>query len=143
MIFGNVNFSKFVFFFLQNVFGEKFMKKIIRFLNILNRKKISDLLDSFVKLRNLKSHLSKLIEYRRNGVTRLGNVELFELSKKQRDNSLRMLRCSVTPILFTNTGSPIVTSSQRRPAPPISIVNMPGYVLFFLVFMLMKSINCR
>ncbi|XP_075229216.1 uncharacterized protein LOC142328928 [Lycorma delicatula] len=105
---------------------ENFKKNIMRFLQLMYPQQFDQLLKRFKKIYEIKRHFYRLLEYREQGMTRLSSVELYEDLKKVREDLSKKWK-DVVSVTFFDKGLPVIASSSRKSAPPLSITHLPGY----------------
>lgn len=122
----------------DNTITRPLMERLLKFMQLADGMDFDYIMEGLHRVGELKNHIEKLLEFRRNGLRHFHSVPTFQTLSKLRQENERERRQylnnpeyswkNVLPGCATSTSSPTPSvSSQRKIAPPLAIKGMPGY----------------
>ncbi|XP_050419702.1 transcriptional adapter 2-alpha isoform X2 [Adelges cooleyi] len=98
---------------METILGPEMIHRLIRYLHLIKPLAFDFLITNLKQEHNLLARIHKLIEFRRNGITKHAYIGIYEEMNKKRENSFKNKPSS----------SSTVECSKSR----INVCNLPGY----------------
>ncbi|XP_022198816.2 transcriptional adapter 2-alpha-like isoform X2 [Nilaparvata lugens] len=111
---------------VQTTFGKRFAKRLVLFKRFFSSKDYDNFMKGCQRLNELKNNFSTLCSYRERGITTLAAGNLYEEMSKIRNESTKQIQ-AIPVVRRLENGESVLSSTFRRPAPPIPVHQMPGY----------------
>ncbi|XP_011640342.1 transcriptional adapter 2-alpha isoform X1 [Pogonomyrmex barbatus] len=121
----------------ENTITKPLAERLLIFMQLLNGMEFDFFMEGLHRVGELKNHINRLLEFRRNGLKHFFSVPMFqklsklrqenEREKKQYMNNSEYCWRNLLPDNVISCNSPILGSTQRKIAPPLVIKGLPGY----------------
>ncbi|KAL0103211.1 hypothetical protein PUN28_017503 [Cardiocondyla obscurior] len=121
----------------ENTITKPLLERLLIFMQLVDGIEFDFLMEGLHRVGELKNHIFKLLEFRRNGIKHFHNVPMFQkLSQLRQENEREKKQYlsnpeyswrSLLPDNFASINNPILGSAQRKAAPPLAIKGLPGY----------------
>ncbi|XP_024878699.1 transcriptional adapter 2-alpha-like isoform X1 [Temnothorax curvispinosus] len=122
----------------ENMITRPFAERLLIFMQLVDGMEFDFLMEGLNRAGELKNHISRLLDFRRNGLKHFYSVPTFQKLSKLRQENEREKKLylnnpeyswrSLLPDSVVSCSSPILGSaSQRKTAPPLAIKGLPGY----------------
>jgi len=121
----------------ENTITRPLAERLLIFMQLVDGMEFDFLMEGFHRVGELKNHINRLLEFRRNGLKHFYSVPMFQkLSKLRQENERERKQYlnnpeyswrSLLPDSVVSCNSPILGSTQRKTAPPLAIKGLPGY----------------
>lgn len=119
----------------ENTITRPLAERLLIFMQLVDGMEFDFLMEGLHRAGELKNHINRLLEFRRNGLKHFYSVPLFQkLSKLRQENERERKQYlnnpeyswrSLLPDSVASCNSPIL--AQRKTAPPLAVKGLPGY----------------
>ncbi|XP_011866370.1 PREDICTED: transcriptional adapter 2-alpha [Vollenhovia emeryi] len=120
----------------ENTIMRPFAERLLIFMQLVDGIEFDYIMEGLHRAGELKNHINRLLEFRRNGLKHFYSVPMFQkLSKLRQENERERKqylnnpeyswRCLLPDSVAASCSSPILT--QRKTAPPLAVKGLPGY----------------
>lgn len=120
----------------ENTITKPLIERLLIFMQLVDGMEFDFLMEGLHRAGELKNHINKLLEFRRNGLKHFYSVSMFQkLSQFRQENERERKQYMNNPEYSwkslvpdnVSCNSPILGSTQRKTAPPLAIKGLPGY----------------
>lgn len=121
----------------ENTITRPLAERLLIFMQLVDGMEFDFLMEGLHRAGELKNHINRLLEFRRNGLKHFYSVSMFQqLSKLRQENERERKQYlnnpeyswrSLLPDSVASCNSPILGSTQRKTAPPLAIKGLPKY----------------
>lgn len=121
----------------ENTITRPLVERLLIFMQLVDGLEFDYIMEGLHRVGELKNHINRLLEFRHNGLKHFHSVHMFqklskmrqeyERERKQYMNNPEYSWRSLMPDATAGSNSPNPVNTSRKPAPPLTVMGLPGY----------------